>query len=289
MNFEWLKTYCTLVETGHFTRTAEKLHMTQPGVSQHIQKLETSLGKSLLVRQGKRFTLTHEGESVFQQGRQILADLNALTLSVRQDDPWRGQCCIASPGSLALKLYPALLGWQGQYPDLQLDYHIGSNDGVERDIAERRLDVALTTRAAVLTTLHSEEIAREELLLVTPANCLTPSWEALCQLGFISHPDGSWNAPRLLQANFPQFDHLDNMPRRGFCNIISTILAPVAKGLGFTVLARHAVEAFSQQDKIRIHRLEQQVFEPVYLVTRRYHPQPLRIQAMIKLIKQTLA
>ncbi|MRY60822.1 LysR family transcriptional regulator, partial [Parabacteroides distasonis] len=36
----WLNTFKTLVEVGHFTQTAEKLYMTQPGVSQHIKKLE---------------------------------------------------------------------------------------------------------------------------------------------------------------------------------------------------------------------------------------------------------
>ncbi|MGL5799515.1 MAG: helix-turn-helix domain-containing protein, partial [Plesiomonas sp.] len=32
----WLKTFISLVDTGNFSRTAEKLNMTQPGVSQHI-------------------------------------------------------------------------------------------------------------------------------------------------------------------------------------------------------------------------------------------------------------
>ena len=36
LNPVWLETFITLVDTGHFTQTAEKLHMTQPGVSQHI-------------------------------------------------------------------------------------------------------------------------------------------------------------------------------------------------------------------------------------------------------------
>ncbi|MFT6927030.1 MAG: DNA-binding transcriptional LysR family regulator [Psychromonas sp.] len=33
----WLNTFKTLIEVGHFTQTAEKLNMTQPGVSQHIK------------------------------------------------------------------------------------------------------------------------------------------------------------------------------------------------------------------------------------------------------------
>ena len=49
LNPVWLKTFVTLIETGHFTKTAEKLFMTQPGVSQHIAKLEQA-SKYLLQR-----------------------------------------------------------------------------------------------------------------------------------------------------------------------------------------------------------------------------------------------
>ena len=40
INPTWLNTFCTLVEVNHFTQTAERLFMTQSGVSQHIKKLE---------------------------------------------------------------------------------------------------------------------------------------------------------------------------------------------------------------------------------------------------------
>ena len=55
INQQWLHTFLTLVEVGHFTKTAEKLYMTQPGVSQHIKKLEELVEVPLLNRIGKRF------------------------------------------------------------------------------------------------------------------------------------------------------------------------------------------------------------------------------------------
>lgn len=61
INQVWLKTFCTLVEVGHFTKTAEKLFMTQSGVSQHIKKLELQLDVALLNRDGKSFILTDSG------------------------------------------------------------------------------------------------------------------------------------------------------------------------------------------------------------------------------------
>lgn len=69
----WLRSFCTLVEVGHFTRTSERLNMTQSGVSQHIRKLEEQLEQVLLNRHGKRFTLTEAGERLYREGARLFA------------------------------------------------------------------------------------------------------------------------------------------------------------------------------------------------------------------------
>ena len=69
LNAQWLETFVTLCETGHFTRAAEQLNMTQPGVSQHLQKLEAQIGQSLISRQGKSFSPTPAGEAVLEPAR----------------------------------------------------------------------------------------------------------------------------------------------------------------------------------------------------------------------------
>ena len=66
LNTQHLITFRTLVETGSFTQTARKLGLTQPAVSQHIQKLEKGLGEPLLIRHGRSTELTEAGEVLFQ-------------------------------------------------------------------------------------------------------------------------------------------------------------------------------------------------------------------------------
>ena len=36
LNATWIETFTVLAEEGHFTRAAQPLNMTQPGVSQHL-------------------------------------------------------------------------------------------------------------------------------------------------------------------------------------------------------------------------------------------------------------
>ena len=82
LNALWLNSFVTLCETGHFTRAAARLNMTQPGLSQHIQKLEAQLGKPLLSRDGKSFIPTPAGEALLALGRRRRAEEQALLQSL---------------------------------------------------------------------------------------------------------------------------------------------------------------------------------------------------------------
>ena len=77
----WLDTFITLVETGNFTRTAEQRFMTQPGVSQHIKKLEDVCNCELVIRLGKGIQLTEQGQRVYQQYIDALRANAEVTIS----------------------------------------------------------------------------------------------------------------------------------------------------------------------------------------------------------------
>jgi len=99
-----------------------------------------------------------------------------------------------SPGSVGLKLYPHLLELQRQYPGLVIDYRFAPNTDIERAISDDRIDIGFMTSASTLEIVSCRPIAKESLLLVTPADVVEPSWEALSKLGFIDHPDGAHHA-----------------------------------------------------------------------------------------------
>ncbi|CAA0103984.1 HTH-type transcriptional regulator CynR [Zhongshania aliphaticivorans] len=288
INTQWLRSFCQLVEVGSFTRTAEQLHMTQSGVSQHIHKLEDHIGLPLLVRHGKQFTLTDAGERLYTEAREIIQSLAKLEQRISEDPANKGEVRIKSPGSLGLKLYPQLLTLQQQYPQLIIDYRFAPNADVESAIASNEIDIGLMTRTSTLASLDSHSIAKEALLLVTPATLSTPSWEDLCSLGFIDHPDGAHHAGLLLTANYPEYHHSELLNKKGFSNQISLILDPVSRGLGFTVLPAHAVAAFPQQNTIKAHPLHHPVSETIYLGVRRDKPIANRVTTVISEIKKCL-
>ena len=288
LNPVWLRSFCTLVEVGHFTRTAERLYMTQSGVSQHIRKLEEQLGRLLLVRNGKRFTLTDTGERLYREAREIITSLSNLEQQVREDPAFEGVVRVMSPGSVGLKLYVHLLELQQKHPKLVIDYRFAPNSDVATSIAEYGVDIGFMTSPSTLPEVSCQPVAKEKLLLVTPADVTAPSWAQLLELGFIDHPDGAHHARLLLGANYPEFQHSNLFKRMGFSNQIHLILEPVSMGLGFTVLPAHAVEAFQKPRLVRTHQLSNPVSETLYLGTHRHKALPNRMSTVISEAKKRL-
>ena len=80
-----LNSLIKVVETGSFTRAAEKLSLSQPAVSQHIRQLEETLGVRIFEHSRNRLQLTPEGEIVVNYARRMLALSNNLTQALKNE------------------------------------------------------------------------------------------------------------------------------------------------------------------------------------------------------------
>lgn len=69
-----IKTFLMLCETGSYTKTAEKLLMTQPAVSQHIRYLEQQYDCKLFIYQGKTLSITPQGKLLREYAVTVEAD-----------------------------------------------------------------------------------------------------------------------------------------------------------------------------------------------------------------------
>ncbi|ALO41199.1 LysR family transcriptional regulator [Pseudoalteromonas phenolica] len=266
INPVFLRTFCTLVETKHFTKTAEQLFITQSAVSQHLRKLENLLDEPLIQKTEKGFVLTPTGEQTYQEAKKVVASLQAFKEKVTTDSEHVGVVKVMSPGSIGLRLYPQLLALQTQFPELIIHYQFAPNNSIVKALQQGDIDIGLVTEHANSSLMNFEEVAQEPLQLVLPSPIENLSLESLRQLGFINHPDGHHHANQLLKANFAEFTHIKDIKENGFSNQIGLILTPVSIGLGFTVLPQSAVASFAEPEKIHIHELTKPSMEPIYLV-----------------------
>ncbi|WP_372841611.1 LysR family transcriptional regulator [Phaeovulum sp.] len=272
LNATWLDTFTTLCETGHFTRTAERLNMTQPGVSQHLRKLEDQVGQHLIAREGKSFTLTPAGEALFALGLSRRAEEGRLRDAIVTDDRDIGEVRIACSGSFAMLLYPILLPWMEAAPDLAIHLEAAPQADILSGLLDGRFDLGVLGADPEHARLEAQHLGREELCLILPAGLadVPTSYPELDARGFIAHPDGYDYADDLLNLNFPgAYPGADRMRVRAYVNQIGQIPAPVARGVGYTLLPRSGVEAFGQKDLLRVVQLPKRRWHELWLATRR--------------------
>lgn len=68
-----LQTFLVVAQTHSFTQAAERLHLRQSTVSQHIRKLEEEAGRRLFVRDTHSVATTPDGEAMIEMARGILS------------------------------------------------------------------------------------------------------------------------------------------------------------------------------------------------------------------------
>lgn len=72
MEFEQLRAFVAVAETGSFTRAAEKLYTSHSSISRAVSALERELGATLIERENRVFGLTKAGETVLEGARDML-------------------------------------------------------------------------------------------------------------------------------------------------------------------------------------------------------------------------
>lgn len=282
----WLHTFITLVETRHFTRAAERLFMTQPGVTQHIKKLEAKLNQALLIREGKGFELTDAGLALYHFALEREQKERDFVSGLQPDAPYTGELSLACSGALALYLYPKLLELQCQHPNLKVHLEAQPNHSIISKVRNKALSLGLISGAQA-KDLENRPLGSNPLQLVLPAGAEVAEGqlaETLQTLGFINHPDGMHYLKQVINTSLPTLS-LDTLVTRGSINQIGQILLPVAQGLGFSVLPKTAVDAFPQPERVQVIDLEIQ--ESVFLI-HRSAPLKLREQMLIDKLRAWL-
>lgn len=132
MQTAYLVSFLTIAETGSFSKAAQRLHMTQPTLTQQIQTLEKELGFKLFERDRKKGTqLTPAGKQLAPKLKKILKELDEAVLDARGQQPpvtVRISCIIYDAYILPMSLYEYV---QENMPEVRLKLQIEEKDIVE--------------------------------------------------------------------------------------------------------------------------------------------------------------
>ena len=129
-----LRAFCAAAQTENISRAAERLHSSQPAVSQLIKSLEVDLGLSLFERHGPRIQLTDDGRAFFDIALPLLEELDNLpaTFAEHLGEITAGPLDIAAGESTILYLLPEFVKrFSTEYPQVELHLHnVTGRDGL---------------------------------------------------------------------------------------------------------------------------------------------------------------
>lgn len=244
MDIKYLDTFVKVTELKSFTLAAERLGLTQPGVSKQIQRLEAEVGASLFRRSDGDLSLTEVGQAVYQTARSVLSDWANLQARCQQyEGPLSGELVIGASSIPGKHFLPQIVAaFTRAYPSVQLQVRIGDSTAIEEALASGNVSIALIGRKPESAALTAHPIGSDRLVIVAPKDFpLESDWR---QGKFIFREQGS-GTHLAAQAALAAIDVLaDGLHAPIHVNDTALILNLVRLGLGMAVLSElDALEA----------------------------------------------
>jgi len=198
MNFDQLKTFHHVAQTGSFTLAAGELFLTQPAVSQQIKALEFFLGVTLFDRSNKQVRLTSEGEILLSYTDRLFHLYDEIdAIFSHMQDLKKGKITIGSTAVIGTYFLPRIIGqYNKRYPGIKLDLKMGNSNTVHSMLADGKIDLCFAGKIRTHSGFAGTLIHQERLLLVvSPENAiatkLTVSVNDLIKIPFIWREKGT--------------------------------------------------------------------------------------------------
>lgn len=172
MELRHLRYFVAVAEELHFRRAAERLHMSQPPLSQQVRALEAELGVELLRRNQRRVELTPSGLAFLDDAREILARVDAAVAGTRRIAAGEvGELRVGFVGSAMYGRVPELLRRFGERrPDVAVRLRELTSTAQVTALQESHIDVGFLRPPVLAEGVTVEVIEREGVVLAVPAD-----------------------------------------------------------------------------------------------------------------------
>jgi len=167
-SFTGLESFLTVARTGNLTEAARELHVTQPGLTARLQRLEAELGAELLVRLPRGVRLTEAGRALLPYAERALESLDQGTAAVR--DLVRGTGgrieIGAAPAVSTYVLPRALQRFASEHPAVALGVRTGHSEELLSLVLAEQVQIAIV-RTLRHPEIESTPLYEDEVVLAT--------------------------------------------------------------------------------------------------------------------------
>ncbi len=230
-----------------FSRAAEELAISQPGVTFHVKALEREYGTPLFERVGKRLFLTDAGRtlSIYVQRASLMEEEARVALQELKGLQ-SGLLVVGASATIGIYLLPEVLGeFRSRHPGIKVSLRVGNKRHTVERLLRNELDFGLVAGPIAEPMLVSEPYLDDELVvIVSPSHRFARQPVVypgeLRRETFLVREPGS-GTQELMEERLGQLgiDSADNMQ----LGSTEAIKQAVTANLGISIASRYSVEA----------------------------------------------
>ncbi len=291
MDLRQLRYFAKVVECGSFSKAANQLHVAQPALSQHVRHMEEELGVVLLHRAASGVKATEAGERLMVHAKRILAEFAQINDSVRGEAiAPRGVVRFGMPGTVAEQLAaPLIEAAKIRYPEISIRIVEAMSGYVLDWLKKGEVDLAMIYSTSDPRGLVVHHALSEEICLfcsVPMAADLRGTGRTMTLMDAAALPlvmPGPGHGLRQLIDDAALAQQISITPAIEI-DSYGQIKKLVARGLGFGLLPKMAVQREDTEGVFRVWRLEQpSISRKVYLAYSADRPLPKAPRAIAQL------
>jgi DNA-binding transcriptional LysR family regulator len=172
IEFRHLRYFLTVAEDLHFRKAAERLYISQPGLSRQIKQMEDDLGIQLFERHNRKVSLTHVGEYLKFEITKNLKNLNQIISHAKLlQKGHEGSLTIGYVGSAMQKIIPELLlRFKEKSPNIVFSLKEMDNLKQLENLLSYNIDIGFVRLERVPSGFNIQTVLKETFCLVLPKN-----------------------------------------------------------------------------------------------------------------------
>lgn len=244
LTFRLLQVYADVVRTGSITATANRLHLTQPTVSQQLKRLREIVGEPIVRQEEGRIVPTEVGQALYQLSQDLLSRADVFSQYLEEyNRGGRGHFSIGLVNT-AQYVLPRLLGPFSQAnPQVDVTVEIGNRQQMLNRFERHEDDLYVFSHPPSDDDVLAAPFLSNPLVVVGPEKChwadvKNLTMEALKDERFLLREPGS-----ATRHTFDAWLYSAGIELTSTQQIASNeaIRLAVASGMGLAVLSRHVV------------------------------------------------
>lgn len=265
MDIRQLETFIQVSNLKSFSKAAEKLYITQPTVTNHIQNLEKELGTLLINRSGKNISLTDAGLLFYKHAINIV---NSCEIAKFDLDSYKGHIQghlqIYSSSVPRKYILPNILNsFIEKYPDVTFTLTNKDSKSIVNNILEGDTDFGIVGAEYPSKKLNYIELVVDKLLVITPnsnyffkPNYSTLTIDEIIKEKIIYREKGSGTRHLLVNDLIKKGIDIEKLKIVGYIEDTEVIKELVSLGMGISFISSRGIADDIKLGKYKAYYVE---------------------------------